>query len=191
MFYLLNGKRLPWLITVKGVLKKKTSLTEIYSLSRTNRNYPRCHLDSRQWRRALSRVPTYPRQLTYAHTSQNTWPKSLTAPSAVHLTTCFLPDSQHRRLSVKASLPLSPLQRFGLLKYDRIIASHYYAIKIFCALWKNICYLPVPNRMEIVVPLFSSLSTEILPWWYCTACLTMDRPRPVPPDCLEWLLSTR
>ena len=31
----------------------------------------------------------------------------LTAPSAVHLTSCFLPDSQHHRLSVKASLPLS------------------------------------------------------------------------------------
>ena len=39
----------------------------------------------------------------------------LTAPSAVHLTTCFLPDSQHHRLSVKASLPLSPLQRFEIL----------------------------------------------------------------------------
>lgn len=66
--------------------------------------------------RALSGVPTYPRQLTYAHTSQNTQPelRPLTAPSAVHLTTCFLPDSQHLRLSVKASLPLSPLQRFGI-----------------------------------------------------------------------------
>ena len=39
----------------------------------------------------------------------------LTAPSAVHLTTCFLPDSQHHRFSVKASLPLSPLQRFEVL----------------------------------------------------------------------------
>lgn len=46
-------------------------------------------------------------------TSQHTlWISHLTAPSAVHLTTCFLPDSQHHRLSVKASLPLSPLQRF-------------------------------------------------------------------------------
>lgn len=50
-------------------LHKKTSLTEIYSLSRTNRNpYPRCHL-----------------------------------------------DSQHHRISVKALLPLSPLQRFSVL----------------------------------------------------------------------------
>ena len=66
--------------------------------------------------RALSRIPTYPRQLTYAHTLQNTLENiHLTAPSAVHLTTCFLPDSQHLRLSVKASLPLSPLQRFTML----------------------------------------------------------------------------
>lgn len=67
--------------------------------------------------RALSRIPTYPRQLTYAHTLQNTLGKRshLTAPSAVHLTTCFLPDSQHLRLSVKALLPLSPLQRFTML----------------------------------------------------------------------------
>ena len=39
----------------------------------------------------------------------------LTAPSAVHLTTCFLPHSQQRGLSVKASLPLSPLQRVIIL----------------------------------------------------------------------------
>ena len=46
--------------------------------------------------RALSRIQTYPRQLTYAHTLQNTLENiHLTAPSAVHLTTCFRPDSQH------------------------------------------------------------------------------------------------
>ena len=55
------------------------------------------------------------------HTSQNTlYIIHLTAPSAVHLTTCFSPDSQHHRLSVKASLPLSPHQRF--------IYSLYYSI---------------------------------------------------------------
>ena len=68
--------------------------------------------------RALSRIPTYPRQLTYAHTLQNTLENiHLTAPSAVHLTTCFSPGSQLPRLSVKASLPLSPLQRFDVLNY--------------------------------------------------------------------------
>ena len=46
----------------------------------------------------------------------------LTAPSAAHLTTCFSPDSQHHRLSVKASLPLSPLQRFSFIKLIWIIA---------------------------------------------------------------------
>ena len=69
--------------------------------------------------RALCRVPSYPRQLTYALTSWNTpWQPiqcscpGLTTPSAVHLTTCFLPDSQQHGLSGKASSPLSPLQRF-------------------------------------------------------------------------------
>ena len=70
--------------------------------------------------RALCRVPSYPRQLTYALTSWNTpWQLvqcsyfGLTTPSAVHLTTCFLPDSQQHGLSGKASSPLSPLQRFS------------------------------------------------------------------------------
>ena len=62
--------------------------------------------------RALGRVPSYPRQLTYAHTLQNTLLSHLTAPSAAHLTTCFRPGSQHPGLSVQASLPLLPLQRF-------------------------------------------------------------------------------
>ena len=51
----------------------------------------------------------------------------MTAPSAVHLTNCFSPDSQHHRLSVEASLPLSPLQRFSLLNY-----LHYITLNIFC-----------------------------------------------------------
>ena len=66
--------------------------------------------------RALSRIPTYPRQLTYAHTLQNTLENiHLTAPSAVHLPTCFSSGSQLPGLSVRASLPLSPLQRFNIL----------------------------------------------------------------------------
>lgn len=61
-----------------------------------------------------------PGNLRLPATSQNTLNIAcrfvhLTAPSAVHLTTCFSPDSQHHRLSVKALLPLSPLQRFSVL----------------------------------------------------------------------------
>lgn len=44
---------------------------------------------------------------------------------------------------------------------------------------------------EIVVPIPSLLSSSIVPWWYCTTCFTIERPSPVPPDCFEWLLSTR
>ena len=49
----------------------------------------------------------------------------LTAPSAVHLTTCFLFGSQHPELSVKASLPLSPLQRFDYLVFYIIFPLTY------------------------------------------------------------------
>ena len=38
------------------------------------------------------------------------------------------------------------------------------------------------------VPLPGALVSSILPWWYCTACFTMERPSPVPPEDLEWLL---
>ncbi len=52
------------------------------------------------------RTPT-PAELSLTH-------PRLTAPSAVHLLTCFSPDSHHRRLSVEASSALSPLHRFSL-----------------------------------------------------------------------------
>ena len=51
----------------------KNALDRILVLSRTNNlNYPRCHLEFTITARALGRIPTYPRQMTYAHTSQNT-----------------------------------------------------------------------------------------------------------------------
>ena len=42
-----------------------------------------------------------------------------------------------------------------------------------------------------VVPSPCAPSTQIVPWWYCTACLTMASPRPVPPVSFERLLSRR
>lgn len=78
-----------------------------------------------------------PGKLRLPTASQNTLCKAhLTAPSAVHLTTCFLPDSQHRRLSVKASLPLSPLQRFGLLNLTIIISLKYLIVNRFLKIFK-------------------------------------------------------
>lgn len=47
------------------------------------------------------------------------------------------------------------------------------------------------NRTVMVVPSPTALWRSISPPWYWAACLTMDRPRPVPPEALEWLLSTR
>ena len=93
-------------------------MTELLLLSRTNKNLSAVPPCLHGPTRALSRRPTYTRQLTYALTLQNTLRIShLTAPSAAHLTACFLPAFQHRRLSVKASLPLSPLQRFIMLNF--------------------------------------------------------------------------
>ena len=85
--------------------------------------------------RALCGIPLYPRQLTYAPTSQNTLepPPHLTAPSAVHLTTCFSPDSQRRGLSVQASLPLSPHQRFAM----NFLPSYHFAPALSRPLPKN------------------------------------------------------
>ena len=47
------------------------------------------------------------------------------------------------------------------------------------------------NVTVMLVPFPRVLWRSILPPWYWTACLTIDRPRPVPPEALEWLLSTR
>ena len=99
-------------------------------LSRTNIHNSRCHLDSRI-ARALCRIPSYPRHVTPASRRRilRGAPR-LTAPSAVHLTMCFLPDSQLRRLSVKASLPLSPLQRFRVC--DCLTVADYTRAVIVC-----------------------------------------------------------
>ena len=91
---------------------------------------PRCHLDL-QLCCTLNRIPAYPRQLTYARRRRILCAGALhiaslahlTAPSAIHLTTCFLPDSQPLRFSVRASLPLSSLQRFSLLNLNLLYHS--------------------------------------------------------------------
>lgn len=46
------------------------------------------------------------------------------------------------------------------------------------------------NPTVITVPTPSSLSRLILPPRKITPCLTIESPRPVPPICFEWLLST-
>ena len=89
---------------------EKKSLTE-YSYSvkdGKSKSFPRCHLDSRVHSHALCKILTYLRQLTYA--SRHRYSEipdqigklPLAVPSAVHLMSCFLPDSQHLRLSVGA-----------------------------------------------------------------------------------------
>jgi len=81
--------------------------------------------------RALSEIPSYLRLVTLAQTSQNTLIAHFTAPSAVHLTICFAPGSQHPGFSVGASLPLSPLQRFKLLNLKKEYHTFFFKSTIF------------------------------------------------------------
>ena len=55
----------------------------------------------------------------------------------------------------------------------------------------NIHGPPVGRVKKNVAPLPGSLFTQTLPPWFCTMCLTMDKPRPVPPCSRERALSTR
>ena len=134
----------------------------------------------------LSEIPTYPRQITHAlrhrilsdyrkfrsrcrSTEQSSiteiedflshFPISfslLTVPSAVHLTTCFMSDSQHLRLSVLASLPLSPLQRF--IYYIKIDA-----IPITCMCQEFLCKTVSPfTQLPIITFLLTSLRAASL-----------------------------
>ena len=52
----------------------KKARPDSFTLSRTGCKFPRCHLALRKHFRTLCEIPTYFRQLTYAHTSQNTRP---------------------------------------------------------------------------------------------------------------------
>ncbi len=114
-------------LRIKNAPDRKILPVKDEQLLITVRHYPRCHLDSRH-DPCSCRIPTYPRHL-YACLQRRRIlcedDSHLTAPSAVHLTTCFSPDSQLHRLSVKASLPLSPLQRFDVLNF-------LYYITILC-----------------------------------------------------------
>ena len=77
--------------------KQKSPLTE--SVKDEQFTYPRCHLDSHCC--ALSRIPSYPRQLNVCHhVAEYFARRHLTAPSAVHLPYCFPPGSQPPGLSV-------------------------------------------------------------------------------------------
>src|ERR1017187_6945623 len=52
-------------------------------------------------------------------------------------------------------------------------------------------YLSVGSVKKNVAPLPGSLFTQTLPPWFCTMCLTMDKPSPVPPCSRDRALSTR
>ncbi|GEM_PF-4469982 len=136
-------------------LSNKKVLDRSLDPSRTNkRNYPRCHLVLRHCR-TLSRIPAYPRQLTYASTSQNTQLSLLTAPSAVHLMTSFPPGSQHLGLSVGSSSSLSPLQRFISILNSGQFISVIHICQEYTGYQKRRCYGKGPHISSLLVLLLA------------------------------------
>ena len=79
--------------------------------------------------RALSEIPAYLRQLTYAYTSQNTWQLPFPAPLNGPFNRLHFDPAQLPGLSVRASLFLSPLQRFGYMDFlHNITTAHPVAL---------------------------------------------------------------
>ena len=85
--------------------------------------------------------------------------KPLTAPSAVHLMTCFPPDSQRRRLSVGASSPLSPLQRFDFI-FCFSHATTYFLSLSTPDLWENFMAASIFSHKYSENPLISCTFPE-------------------------------
>lgn len=100
-------------LNVSYISDKRKVPDRVISLSRTNKTYPRYHLDSRIRKFVRSseyyhipgnlRMPTRCRILCIPGETRCPLPTiHLTAPSAVHLTICFSPDSQLYGFSVQA-----------------------------------------------------------------------------------------
>src|ERR1035438_6275187 len=69
-------------------------------------------------------------------------------------------------------------------------AFHRKLPRLFCRGFGR-SYFSAGSVKKNVAPLPSSLFTQTLPPWFCTMCLTMDKPRPVPPCSRDRALSTR
>ena len=135
----LSWSRPPFLLTAAGREKIKSSLTDC--LSRTNNHaYPRCHLaftgpSPYSWRDTSISPATdvcphvAPYSALYAR---------FPAPSAVHLTVCFLPGSQHPGLSGRASPPLSPHQRFTVFNCRHYSTALGRCQPLFAISWRRL-----------------------------------------------------
>ena len=99
--------------------------------------YPRCHLAFTADPCTHQDTDISPATDVCQHVAEYSVSPHFTAPSAAHLTICFSPDSQHPRLSVKASLPLSPHQRF--------------IYEVFCSIAP---FQPLVNIKRYVLPFF-------------------------------------
>lgn len=115
---------------IHGILRRALLQDTIISLMFNAHHYVAEYSAEAISKPAVSLTSNCPPELTPPELSL-THPR-LTAPSAVHLLTCFSPDSHHRRLSVEASSALSPLHRFSLCLF--------YHGKISLSIWGEIFF---------------------------------------------------
>ncbi len=91
------------------------------------------------------------------------------------------------------SVPPPPTRREAALRWEDIRNHRQrgFPLPVVFYLLSRLYSLSFGKVTVMVVPLPRVESTWMVPRWIITACLTMDKPRPVPPTSLDRLLSTR
>ena len=89
--------------------------------------------------------------------------------------------------------PPPPTRREAALRWEDIRNHRQrgFPLPVVFYLLSRLYSLSFGSVTVMVVPLPKAESTWMVPRWIITACLTMDKPRPVPPTSLDRLLSTR
>ena len=96
-----------------------------------------------------------------------------------------------RATQVWPTSPYTPGGSAPLGGYTKSPAAGYFPLPVVFYLLSRLYSLSFGKVTVMVVPLPRVESTWMVPRWIITACLTMDKPRPVPPTSLDRLLSTR
>ncbi len=96
-----------------------------------------------------------------------------------------------RATQVWPTSPYTPGGSAPLGGYTKSPAAGYSPLPVVFYLLSRLYSLSFGKVTVMVVPLPRVESTWMVPRWIITACLTMDKPRPVPPTSLDRLLSTR
>ena len=97
----------------------------------------------------------------------------------------------HPLRHLRCHLPLHAGRQRSAGRIYEITGSGVSQLPVVFYLLSRLYSLSFGKVTVMVVPLPRVESTWMVPRWIITACLTMDKPRPVPPTSLDRLLSTR